>query len=479
MPCQEELFQYTNGRFLTRDKQQRDGRYVKFDLEALCAIAASTGPSVSPVREVEKLEGGFSKALRIRRENGTELIAKVPCPNAGLAKYTTASEVATLEYVREHTDIPVPYVYTWSVDASNPVGAEYIIMEKAAGVQLFKVWDQIEEPCKLAIIKQLAKWESQLMSTKFPAYGCVYSRRSFPEGPCLTEFGTALAKREIYRISQESKSVRVVDHRGTAAEQISLLETTIELMKILGAHSDLLRHAQPTACHTDLHMGNIFVSENDPSKISAIIDWQFTQVAPMFLQARWPVFLTPPKGYPAGIVTPKLPDDYKDLDEKEKKLAEYNLNLATAAKAYEIRCLLDNKDAYDAMNLPRVYRELFIRCGATWEEGPAPLRECLIEIFNSWHDLDLPGECPYTFREEEIQKHEKHFEEYREWHRVREFAKEYLDTDADGWIPPEMDFTEKQEQNKALFTLYVERMAGQKSQEEIYRMWPFSEGITL
>ncbi|KIW85237.1 hypothetical protein Z517_00627 [Fonsecaea pedrosoi CBS 271.37] len=431
----EELFQYTNGRFLTRDKQQRDGRYVKFDLEALCAIAASTGPSVSPVREVEKLEGGFSKALRIRRENGTELIAKVPCPNAGLAKYTTASEVAILEYESIRTS-----QYHTSILGVFPVGAEYIIMEKAAGVQLLKVWDQIDEPCKLAIIKQLAKWESQLMSIKFPAYGCVYSRRSFPEGersvnlpadidrsesycvgrscdptwstvpenlilgpwPSLAEFGTALAKREIYRISQESKSVHVVGHRGTAAEQISLLETTIELMKILGSHSDLLRHAQPTACHTDLHMGNIFVSENDPSKISTIIDWQFTQVAPMFLQARWPVLLTLPKGYPAGIVTPKLPDDYKDLDEKEKKLAEYNFNLATAAKAYEIRCLLDNKDAYDAMNLPRVYRELFIRCGATWEEGPAPLRECLIEIFNSWHDLDLPGECPYIFREEEI-----------------------------------------------------------------------------
>ncbi|ETI22031.1 hypothetical protein G647_06101 [Cladophialophora carrionii CBS 160.54] len=96
----EELFQYTNGRFLTRDQQQRDARYVKFDLDALCAIAANTGPSVSPVREIEKLEGGFNKALRLHRADGTELIAKIPCPNAGLAKYTTASEVAVLQYGR-------------------------------------------------------------------------------------------------------------------------------------------------------------------------------------------------------------------------------------------------------------------------------------------------------------------------------------------------------------------------------------------
>lgn len=81
-----------------REKQQRDCRYVRFDVEALCQIAASTGFSTSPVREVEKLEGGFSKALRLRKEDGTELIAKIPCPNAGLVTYTTASEVAVLEY---------------------------------------------------------------------------------------------------------------------------------------------------------------------------------------------------------------------------------------------------------------------------------------------------------------------------------------------------------------------------------------------
>ena len=86
---------------MAREKEQHDRRYVKFDLEALCEIAASTSPSVSPVREVEKLEGGYSKALCIRKEDGTELVAKIPCPNAGPARYTTASEVAVLKYGME------------------------------------------------------------------------------------------------------------------------------------------------------------------------------------------------------------------------------------------------------------------------------------------------------------------------------------------------------------------------------------------
>ena len=71
---------------------------MKFDLDRLCDIAASVGDSRSPISAVEKLEGGFSKALLMRRENGTELIAKLPCPNAGRALYTTASEVAVMQY---------------------------------------------------------------------------------------------------------------------------------------------------------------------------------------------------------------------------------------------------------------------------------------------------------------------------------------------------------------------------------------------
>lgn len=102
----DELFQYTNGRFLVREKQQRASRYVKFNLEKLCEIAASAGHSISPIRAVEKLEGGFSKALLMQKEDGTELVAKIPCPNAGSARYTTASEVAILEYGNNTSRVP-------------------------------------------------------------------------------------------------------------------------------------------------------------------------------------------------------------------------------------------------------------------------------------------------------------------------------------------------------------------------------------
>jgi hypothetical protein len=44
-------------------------------------------------------EGLNSKAVILRMDNGMEVVAKLPNPGAGAAKYATASEVATHELV--------------------------------------------------------------------------------------------------------------------------------------------------------------------------------------------------------------------------------------------------------------------------------------------------------------------------------------------------------------------------------------------
>ena len=80
--------------------------------------------------------------------------------------------------VQASTSVPAPKVLAWSADASNPVGAEYIIMEKAPGIQLFKVWANISAVDRLGLIKKLTQLEKQLASIHFPAYGSLYFRHS-------------------------------------------------------------------------------------------------------------------------------------------------------------------------------------------------------------------------------------------------------------------------------------------------------------
>lgn len=51
-------------------------------------------------------------------------------------------------------------------------------MEKAPGVQLFKVWNDITETDRLELIKRLTQLEHQLTDIRFLAYGSLYFRHS-------------------------------------------------------------------------------------------------------------------------------------------------------------------------------------------------------------------------------------------------------------------------------------------------------------
>ncbi|KAI2788557.1 hypothetical protein POX_e06576 [Penicillium oxalicum] len=489
--ARRELFAYTNGHFLVDEENQFRRRYVRFDLDALCSTAALAGEDPSRVTAIEKMEGGFSKAFRMKRANGTEVIAKIPCRMAGPPSLTTAGEVAVLEYVKKHTSILVPRVFAWSSDSSNPVAAEYIVMEKAPGVPLFQVWGTMTEFEKLRLIKNLTQLEAQLATIKFPVLSfCIgpscdraYNPDMTPErnqGPwnSVSDLGISIAERELCLISIKDQRRQLKYYRGTPEQQSQLLEVTRTVMKIMNSNDVLQKACQPTLWHTDLHMGNIFVNPNQCSQIVSLIDFQSTTVLPAFPQARWPIFLQPPRNYDytRGIFQPQLPEDFDKLDEESQLIALREWSQVKLAKAYEVSTYLEDRAAHDAMSVPRVFRELFTRCGEVSEVGIVPLRACLIEIWENWTSLGFSGECPYSFSQAERDEHERQFAEYQAWHEVRMLAEECLDTDAEGWIAPQVDIDEKRRQNDELLALYIEKVAGERSTKEAQAMWPFFPG---
>lgn len=76
--------------------------------------------------------------------------------------------------VRTHTRVPVPKVLAWSSGASNPVGVEYIVMEKATGQQLFTTWSSMTIGNQFSLVEQLTQFEAELASIQFPANGSLY-----------------------------------------------------------------------------------------------------------------------------------------------------------------------------------------------------------------------------------------------------------------------------------------------------------------
>ncbi|CAG8190541.1 unnamed protein product [Penicillium nalgiovense] len=506
----EELFKYTNGRFLSEEESQLSKRYVRFDIGRLCDVVSNiSGTGAQQVSSIAKMEGGFSKSLLMTTLDGSEYIVKIPCSNAGRPMYCTASEVAVLDFdvldsVRTHTTIPVPKVLAWNADSTNPVSAEYIVMEQVPGAQLFKKWDEMGEFNRISIIKRLTQWEHELAEIPFPAFGSLYHKGSLsehesipldpsvdPEGlfcvglSCdshwlmqhrrtIGDLGESLINHSLLKSQHGLKAKLPASLNSPLGEHLITLGVAKEIMPAMATNPKLLAQSQPTLWHTDLHMGNIFVAEDDPGKVTGFIDWQHTSISPLFSQVRWPIFLTPPEDYPEGQVMPQLPPDYEDMDADDKEIALDIKRKATWAKAYEVATFLNDRKAWRAMQLPLALKELFRHCGDTWDEGILPLRETLIELLRSQRELGFQTDLSLHFNEEQIAAHEKEFQAYEEWHEIRSFVKKLLDTDDDGWIPPEYDFTEMRSRNKMLFDYYVSKPDLNKTPDEVRRLWPFS-----
>lgn len=82
------------------EEKQLKARYVKFNLQALCDIAARAVGSGSCTNVRKIPEGNFNKALLLSMDDGKEVVAKIPNPNTGLPELVTSSEVATMDFVR-------------------------------------------------------------------------------------------------------------------------------------------------------------------------------------------------------------------------------------------------------------------------------------------------------------------------------------------------------------------------------------------
>lgn len=179
----DDFFPYTSGRWLWNEEQQLQDRYRAFNVEALQRVAARCVGSTACISMLKLGEGSFNKVFRLQMNDNKTVIARVPNPNAGPAFFTTASEVATMDFVgsihafrlldiliekaRNILDIPVPQVYEYSASSNNPVGAEYIIMEEAAGEPLDCAWLHLSAKAKLSIMHEIVSLEAKLTSISF------------------------------------------------------------------------------------------------------------------------------------------------------------------------------------------------------------------------------------------------------------------------------------------------------------------------
>ena len=160
--------------------------YVRFNVPELMRIAAMAVGRNKCV-DIRKLtEGSFNKIFLLKMSDGYEVVARIPTPVAGPSHYTTASEVATMDFLRTQLEIPIPKVFAWNskADADNPVGAEYIIMQNVQGETLASRWLSLSTKEIFEVIKQVVDIESRLFSAHFSEFGSIYYKDDLKGSVC-------------------------------------------------------------------------------------------------------------------------------------------------------------------------------------------------------------------------------------------------------------------------------------------------------
>ncbi|KAH1486852.1 hypothetical protein LV164_008125 [Aspergillus fumigatus] len=360
----EEWFRYTRGRFLSNETHEMAIRYVKFNMDELVKHAAeSVGLSSAQCVRVEKFpDGMFNKTFLFTMQDGTLVVGKVPNPNAGRAHYTTASDVATMDFVRNELRTPVPKVLAWSSKpADNFVGAEYIIMEKVAGVQLSKVWSKMGIKERFELVKTISGYQKAWMSMSFTQYGSLYySSDTDSDGCDLAKGDGSVTKSQRFAVGpstgreflddgrmemdsdrgpwgsaeQYKSAVGLQEivcvqnmatlppsflslygpgtYRRSRSKKVAALQNYLRLVKYLLPTDKSITSA--FLWHPDLHAENIFVHPERPAEVLGIIDWLSSEILPLFDHARQPYFLDYDGPPSTDLEPPAFPENFDKLD---------------------------------------------------------------------------------------------------------------------------------------------------------------------
>ena len=201
----DKLFRYTSGRWmyvLYHFPKQRQfqilicrsynehlrlaERYHKFNIPPLLEITANAcNRQTTDITSFTKLsEGGFNRIFQLTFSDGKCVLARLPYPTTMPRYYTVASEAATLDFLRGH-GIRTPEVYVYCSRAGeggdgNPVGAEYIIMEKLDGIPLGEVWYTMTPDEQFKVMRQVVELEARIMGFDLPAFGSIYYQKDLP-----------------------------------------------------------------------------------------------------------------------------------------------------------------------------------------------------------------------------------------------------------------------------------------------------------
>ncbi|OAL64289.1 hypothetical protein A7C99_4948 [Trichophyton rubrum] len=347
----ESLFSFTRGRFVVDEADQVARRYVKFNMNELARIAAQSIGAKFCIDIQKCPDGMYNKCYVLTMDDGKEVIAKVPNPNAGRPHFTTASEVATMDFARNVLGTPAPKVYTWDSCATNPVGVEYIIMEKIPGIQLRQVWSHMKLVEKMNLCLDLARYQSAWLSVTFSRFGGLYYTQDAQD------------------LNPGQKTHLYIDEKGTPCAYKRYREVC----------SRLLQSNRASGKVGYFNFGHFAKTDG--------YDWQSVNILPLLDHNPDASFIDYDGPEPENLDRPEL-DNIDDLSESEKVEAVRKFHQKALFIASRKIMLKKVPKTYDAIEYQRTESyDLLVLARRLLEFGEAHFHALVVELREAWAGL--------------------------------------------------------------------------------------------
>ena len=110
------------------------------------------------------------------------------------------NKVATLDYIKQHTSIPVPAVIAYDASSENTLIFKWILMKKIPGITLHNIWSSLSDTSKVAITCEIASYTLQIRENcAFHGIGGLYhdAEGGFTLGPIVKQFAFLGTRRQL------------------------------------------------------------------------------------------------------------------------------------------------------------------------------------------------------------------------------------------------------------------------------------------
>lgn len=289
---------------------------IKPDLESIRQTVAEYQKSHKI--SVSEIHRGISQIYEVRVDNQV-LVMRVYLPLDPENK--TLSEVATVNWTRRHTSLPVPNIIAYQASRENAIKFEWTLVEKIQGKSLKDSWRTMQYSVKEQLVQQIAAYFSSSYKHRLLGIGNIY-----PGGSELSQHRVERivsmpffwanhilqdVPRGPFRTTKDWFSAWLLIHKNDCNSILAKPENGYDDEKCVKDAKGVLRVVERLESHLseffpddcadpettmlindDLSKCNMLVDEN--GILTGVLDWQCVTALPLWKTCYYPSFIEGP-----------------------------------------------------------------------------------------------------------------------------------------------------------------------------------------